>query len=126
MKRIIPILLTLMFLLTGCSKPVEEEPIVTYDEYYPNICAGITVGEEGYYSMFADVELHYYKGELADVELSNPVLLAFRHSEDWDGGYYVYSYEEIQAIIEVLKQYPELSDIVNELEQGLLMTEAST
>ena len=95
------------------------------------MCVGISVGETGFYSCFADARLCYHKNELIDIEIMNPVLLSFRASERWAGGYYVYSYEEIQNIIKILKSYdmtsfPELASVIETLDYGLLMTQAST
>ena len=126
MKKYLFVILACLLLLTGCGKREATGPM---SDALPVHCVvGIRVGEEGYYSMFADATLTYYNGELTEIELDNPVLLAFSASENWDGGYYVYSYEEISSIIETLQQYddPELHAIIEQLQRGLLMIEAST
>ena len=129
--KLLAVLFAVSVLVTACGQKApepEEEIFKTYDDYHNNITVGISVGEEGYYSTYADVVLHYYRGNLADIEIIDPTLLAFKHSEDWDGGYYVYDYTVIQEIITVLRQSddPQLQMIADELEHGLLMTEAST
>jgi hypothetical protein len=106
--------------------PLLNKPPKYYSEEHENITVGIAVGEEGYYCTFSDVTLEFYEGSVVNIEITDPTLLAFVHSENWDGGYYVYSYTEIQELIETLRKYPELEDLVNTLEHGLLMTEAST
>ena len=108
-----------MFLLTDryqvTPSEVERMPV------------GIKVGEEGYYSVMADVELVYYKGEIAEVYLDNPTLLAFRVSENWDGGAVVYDYAEVERIIAYLKTLEyDCDDLIEFLERGLILTEAST
>ena len=127
MKKFLFALLAVLLLLAGCGKK-EPEVTPTY-EYAPGRCTvGITVGETGYYGMFADVALDFKNDALVNVEITNPTLLAFRASERWEGGYYVYSREEINRIIESLEQYddPELQSLIDALRSGLLMTEAST
>lgn len=108
-----------MFLLTDRYQvtPLEVE----------RMPVGIKVGEEGYYSVMADVELVYYKGEIAEVYMENPVLLAFRVSENWDGGAVVYDYAEVERIIAYLKTLNyDCDDLIEFLEHGLILTEAAT
>jgi len=89
------------------------------------IPVGIKVNEEGYYSLLADVEFAYYDGEISEIYLDNPTLLAFKVSEYWQGGAMVYDYDTIRAIIDVLRAEG-LDDLADELENGLLLTEAAT
>jgi hypothetical protein len=137
MKKLLIMTFALLLVLTGCATTEPEntaEPVVeykedifkTYDDYHNQMIVDIGVGEEGFYSTYADVVLHYYRGELSYIYVKDPVLLAFRHSEKWEGGYHVYSHAEIEAIIERLQEYPELEDIVHDLEYGLFMDNAST
>lgn len=123
MKKIIGLWLVLMLALTACGKTEMPSDVNT-----EQVCVGIKVGESGYYSTMADVELHYYNGKLTDIKVIDPTLLAFQVSEKWDGGAYIYSYEEISEIIDSLKQYddPELEELIKALQQGLLMTQEST
>ena len=125
-------LIGLMLVMAACAKQNTEKEVPWEERFtYENeksVCIGIQVGEEGYYSLWADTELTYFDGKLTEAELSNLVLLAFQHSEDWDGGYYVLDYAVVQDMITCLRQYddPALQRIADELEQGLLMTQAST
>ena len=144
MKKIVVLLLTILFTFAACTATKTEETIsaetltsaeILSEEIkqvdYEKMCVGISVGETGFYSCFADARLCYHQNELIDIEIMNPILLSFRASERWVGGYYVYSYEEIQNIIKILKSYdttsfPELTSIIETLDYGLLMTQAST
>ena len=139
MKKLIIIVAALILTLTACGKqapdPAEtSEPVepVYRSEQTGRITVGIQIGEEGYYSTFADAEISYLDDEIVDIVIYDPTLLAFRASEDWPGGYYVHSYEEITKIIEQLEELrgaaPEekLNEIIDALQHGLLMTEAST
>lgn len=132
-KSLLIICLTLvMIFMTSCGKtePTTEAEIPWEERFTTEetgrIGIGIEVGEEGFYSLWGDAELQYYCGNLDGINISNLTLLAYKHSEKWEGGYYVYSYVEIQKIIDTLKQYPELEDIINDLENGLLIDQAST
>lgn len=139
MKKMIIIVAALILALTACGKqtpdPAEtSEPVepVYRSEQTGRITVGIQIGEEGYYSTFADAEISYLDDEIVDIVIYDPTLLAFRASEDWPGGYYVHSYEEITKIIEQLEDLrgvaPEekLNEIIEALQHGILMTEAST
>lgn len=86
----------------------------------------IAVGQEGYYSFLGDIRLHLYEEKVTGVELSDLRLMSFHHSEAWAGGYYVYSYDDIQSVIDTLRSHPELHEETALLEQGFLVTEAST
>jgi len=139
MKKLIVIMAILILTLTACGKQAPgqaetSEPIepVYSSEQTGRITVGIQIGEEGYYSTCADAEISYLDGEIVDIVIYNPTLLAFRASEDWPGGYYVHSVEEIEQIREQLEDLrgivPEekLNEIIDALQHGLLMTEAST
>lgn len=126
--KIIGVLLLIAVLVTACGKtePKWEDRFTTEDA--GRICVGIKVGEEGYYSLWADAEVQYFDGKLDGINPDNLTLLAFKHSENWDGGYYVYDRTEIEEIISILLQSDdkEMQIIADRLMQGLLMTEAST
>lgn len=138
MKKLLVITIALLLILAGCGKtapdpaaPEETEPVY-HSETIDRLTVGIQIGEEGYYSTYADAEISYLDDEIVDIVIYDPTLLAFRASEDWPGGYYVHSYEEITKIIEQLEELrgvaPEekLNEIIDALQHGLLMTEAST
>lgn len=125
-------LIGLMFVMAACAKQDAEKEVSWEDRFThesaESVCVGIQVGEEGYYSLWADTTLTYFDGQLTEAELTNLTLLAFQSSENWNGGYYVYDLAQIEKIIYVLRLYddPALQKIADELEQGLLMTQAST
>lgn len=125
-------LIGLMFVMAACAKKDAETEVPWEDRFThesaESVCVGIQVGEEGYYSLWADTTLTYFDGQLTEAELTNLTLLAFQSSENWNGGYYVYDLTQIEKIIYVLRLYddPALQKIADELEQGLLMTQAST
>ena len=101
----------------------------TANKEQPNRCiVSVPVGESGYYTLLSDVDLVYSEEAITEIRLENPTLLAFRASERWAGGYYVYSHEQIQTIIETLrhKNVSGMQSIIEELERGFLKTEAST
>lgn len=144
MKKLIVIVAVLTLLLYGCGKRAEDPPEVTdtpeasgpqwnwTTETYDRITVGISVGEEGFYSAWADAELTYMDGSLVNIDILQPTLLAFRASEKWPGGYMVHSVEEINKTIEKLEalrgMVPDetLDEIIETLKNGLEMTEAST
>lgn len=139
MKKLIVIMAVLILALTACGKqtpdPAEaSEPVepVYRSEQTSRITVGIQIGEEGYYSAFADAEVSYLDDEIVDIVIYDPTLLAFRASENWPGGYYIHSVEEVEQILEQLEDLrgivPEetLNEIIEALQHGILMTEAST
>ena len=138
MKRIIGLLVVAGLTLTACRAKNAETVLTSTvladgieQIQYERMCVGISIGETGYYSCFADAKLRYSKEELIDIEIIDPILLSFHASERWEGGYYVYSYREIREIIDSLNNCdteacPEMSSIIDVLEHGLLMTQAST
>jgi hypothetical protein len=93
-----------------------------------SVCVDISVGETGYYGLVSNVELQYYKNELTNIKLYNPTLLSFKASERWNGGYYVYSFDDVQQIIKALRESdsPDVESIIDALQSGLLITQAST
>lgn len=140
MKKLIAIMAILILTLTACGKQAPDPEPETEGPSYPsyvtrtfdNRTVGIQIGEEGYYSTYADIEVTYINDDVIDVEIIQPVLLAFRASEKWPGGYYVHSVEEIEQIIEqleALRDYvpdEDLDSIIEALKSGCLMIEAST
>ena len=143
MKKLIIIVAALALLLSACGKQAEQPetsdapedagPRYEYTtETYNQITVGIAVGEEGYYTAWADAELNYMDGSLVNIDILQPTLLAFRASEKWAGGYMVHSVEEINKTIEKLEalrgMVPDeaLDEIIETLKNGLEMTEAST
>ena len=88
MKKMIIIVAALILALTACGKqtpdPAEtSEPVepVYRSEQTGRITVGIQIGEEGYYSTFADAEISYLDDEIVDIVIYDPTLLAFRASE---------------------------------------------
>lgn len=148
MKKAVLTFITLaigiMLLCAACAKNAEvvettpeiietETETISWAERFSTenaerVVVGIAVGEEGFYSFWADAEVTRFDDEITEMVLTDPTLLAFCHSENWDGGYYMYDYTVIQDLITVLRQYddPQLQAIADELERGLLMTEAAT
>ena len=109
------VLFVVLFCLVLNEKPLQGE----------RIPVGIKVGEEGYYELAADTSYVYYNGTISEIYLDNVTLLAFKVSEKWEGGAMVYDYSEIETIIQELREKG-LDDIADRLEEGLLLTQAST
>lgn len=110
MKRLLMLLMAavLCLSLTACAEPMEEQPAqeVTEDEDVTceAVCVGVEVGEQGYYSLLADVELHYYDGEVSAVYVIDPTLLAFSVSERWAGGVCLMSGEDMAELMTLLHE----------------------
>ena len=73
MKKLIIIVAALILTLTACAKqtpdPAEaSEPVepVYRSEQTGRITVGIQIGEEGYYSTYADAEISYLDDEIVD------------------------------------------------------------
>lgn len=139
MKRIIAILMALVLavLLAACGGE-SEQPDKDIVEEYKSIVVDISDADNGFFNTMADVELHYYAGELSYILVKEPTLLAFKVSDEWVGGMCVYSGEQICDILQMLVELEasfiddedaRLDDvelIIDKLESMLLLTEAST
>lgn len=121
MKKLLSLLLALILVfLTACSttpavdntEPPDNNETVTSDntsapadnenDVVENIVVGISVGEEGYYCLMADVKPGYYEGELVEIAITDPALLSFQVSENFDYGVYIFSLTEGDAMLERL------------------------
>ena len=139
MKRIIAILMALVLtvLLAACGGE-SEQPDKDIVEEYKSAVVDISDADNGFFNTMADVELHYYAGELSYILVKEPTLLAFKVSDEWVGGMCVYSGEQICDILQMLVELEasfmddedaRLDDvelIIDKLESMLLLTEAST
>lgn len=86
--------------------------------------AGLSTDNGGYYDLFVDITVGFGEdGEIEYAFLSDPVLLAFKVSEDWPGGVYIYSGEEMSGMLETMRSIAAEADaetrerILNILEQ---------
>lgn len=121
MKKLLVALLTIMLVLsfTSCGKAVEDtettSPQTTAEEtaelaatiphdHYENMCIDVNIHEDGYYSFYGDVDLYYYNGELSDVFIQNPTLLAFDVSSFYDNGFYFMKLTEGDKVIDELTE----------------------
>lgn len=121
MKKLLALLLALILvLLTACSTtpavnnteaPANNETVVSDNTSAPadnendavdNVVVGISVGEKGYYCLMADVSLGYYEGEVVEIGITDPALLSFQVSENFDYGVYIFSLTEGDAMLESL------------------------
>ena len=121
MKKLLALLLALVLvLLTACGTaptvdntepPVNNETVASDNTsspddnengVYDNIVVGISVGENGYYCLMADVTLGYYEGEVVEIGITDPALLSFQVSENFDYGVYIFSLTEGDAMLESL------------------------
>lgn len=145
MKRLLMLLMAavLCLNLTACAEPIkeqEEQPVqeVTEDENVTceMVCVGVEVGEQGYYSLLADVELDYYDGKVSAVYIIDPALLAFSVSERWAGGVCLMSGEDMAELMtllhEMLQTYrsealqEDILKVIEMLENSPAITGAST
>jgi uncharacterized protein YceK len=134
MKKLLAITIALLLILAGCGKtapdpaaPEETEPVYR-SETIDWLTVGIQIGEEGYYSTYAGAEISYLGDEIVDIVIYDPVLLAYHVSEQWNQGARIYDEAEISEILDLLKAMnnPDLQEIIERLEKGLLLTEAAT
>lgn len=121
MKKLLALLLALVLvLLTACGTtptvdntkaPANNEtaasdntsaPVDNENGVAENIVVGISVGEEGCYCLMADVTLGYYEGEVVEIGITDPALLSFQVSENFDYGVYIFSLTEGDAMLESL------------------------
>ena len=121
MKKLLAFILALvLMLLTACGTTPAADNTEAYDnnETVPsdnasapddnensvaeNIVVGISVGENGYYCLMADVTLGYYEGEVVEIGITDPALLSFQVSENFDYGVYIFSLTEGDAMLESL------------------------
>lgn len=127
------LLLILIGSLSGCSESypqvevestslVEETTPEYVTESYPHMIIGISVGEDGYYSLMSDAVIGYYKGEMTSIEIDDPALLAFRVSSDRGGGVYIVDKPDGDAMIEDLT---DLAEKLKELGREDLVAEVS-
>lgn len=119
MKKLLVALLTIMLVLsfTSCGKAVEDTETTAETEadteelaatiphdHYENMCIDVNIHEDGYYSFYGDVDLYYYNGELSDVFIQNPTLLAFDVSSFYDNGFYFMKLSEGDKVIDKLTE----------------------
>lgn len=127
------VLLIIALVITACGKV--EKPSKQDDRQVveTDVIVDITVGESGIY----DTLCHYVKltnkdGKVTEIEVNDPKLLAFRVSERWFGGVRLYHENEIEEIIQELRninyfyENADLADVIDQLEGGIMMMEAST
>ncbi len=115
MKKLLAILLSLSMVLafTGCQSKEPEQ--VAEDFVY----IGIRTHEDGYYSLMSSVELKYYEGELSEIYIDEPTLLAFAVSSFYNGGVYILDLTEGEELINELSviaeelENPELAEKIN-------------
>lgn len=143
MKKLLAVLLSMSMILafTGCQKQEpeiiatvsqDESESITYDVAY----IGIRAHEDGFYSLMSPVELSYYQGELSEIYIDDPTLLAFKVSSLYDGGVYILDLTEGETIINELTAIAEEIDnpelvnrinaIIEHLQQIGPITGAST
>ena len=126
------ILLLIALVITACGKaekPGKQDGQVIETD----VIVDITVGESGFYDTLCHyVKLTYKDGKVTEIEVNDPKLLAFRVSEWWFGGVRLYHENEIEEIIQELRninyfyESADLADVIDQLEGGIMMMEAST
>lgn len=127
--------------LTGCGQQPEEG---TVEAFVPtgeisaeSVSLDMTLNEDGYYSMFADVTVDFGDdGLIQAVEVDNTALLAFKVSSYYPGGVYLYAGEDMQELIARLKDAAGaagdseakdlIESVIEELEMGGPIEGAST
>lgn len=115
-RKILAILMaaTIMLQGAGCTRKQEggtAETIPAGKITAEQVNVGFSTDNDGYYDLFADITVSFGEdGEIEYALLSNPVLLAFKVSEDWPGGVYIYSCEEMDGILERLQKVAEEVD----------------
>ena len=127
------VLLLIALVVTACGKA--EKPGKQDDRQVveTDVIVDITVGESGIYDTLCHyVKLTYKDGKVTEIEVNDPKLLAFRVSEKWFGGVRLYHENEIEEIIQGLRNVnyfydnADLADLIDQLEGGIMMMEAST
>lgn len=121
MKKLLVALLTIMLVLsfTSCGKAAEDTETTATEttaeeteelattrphDHYENMCIDVNIHEDGYYAFYGDVDLYYYDGELSDVFIKDPVLLAFDVSSYYDEGFYLLKMSDGDKIIDELTE----------------------
>ena len=104
-RKLIAGLITLAMAATlaGCGQQPEEG---TVEAFVPtgeisaeSVSLDMTLNEDGYYSMFADVTVDFGDdGLIQAVEVDNTALLAFKVSSYYPGGVYLYAGEDMQGL----------------------------
>ena len=119
MKKLLAILLSLSMVLafTGCQT---KEPEVASERVAEDfVCVSSRAHEDGYYSLMSSVELTYYEGELSEIYIDEPTLLAFAVSSFYNGGVYILDLAEGEELINELSaiaaeiEDPELAERIN-------------
>lgn len=102
-----------------------------------NACVDISIDNDGYYSLMSNVTVHFGDdGEILYIDLNSPTLLAFKVSDRYKGGVYLYSGEAMDDILFKLKTVLNslndtentglLESVISELEYGGPIEGAST
>lgn len=133
MKRLI-FTAALIMLLAGCAAGSGEGDtaafVPTGEIAAENAIIDIRDNGNGMYEIMADVTATFDEdGRLLWIDAENTALLAFQVSDYYEGGIYVFSAVDMDAIIEALKELPEsteLEEVIEQLENHGPITGAST
>ena len=142
-RKLIAGLITLAMAATlagGGQQPEEgtvEAFVPTGEISAESVSLDMTLNEDGYYSMFADVTVDFGDdGLIQAVEVDNTALLAFKVSSYYPGGVYLYAGEDMQELIARLKDAAGaagdseakdlIESVIEELEMGGPIEGAST
>ena len=125
MKKLLAILLSLSIVLAFAGCQTKESEVTSEQVAEDFVCIGIRTHEDGYYSLMSSVELSYYEGELSEIYIDEPTLLAFAVSSFYNGGVYILDLTEGEELINELSaiaeetENPELAERINAIIEHL-------
>ena len=156
MKRFIGILLALLFLMTlvGCQKATaptidttEQSTTSTSSDLVTTLpderteeydCVIVDIENNGgHYSLMSKITIEYYNGELVNIFLDEPALLAFQVPEEYTNGVGIVDGNDVLDLTSQIHTYLATNDVDEEtkgllcnivqwLDDIALMTSAST
>ena len=119
MKKVIAVIIVLtLVLLTACGTTTvasDEGERMPYEKQTIEakcVPVGLTVNEDGYYCIFADVGVDLIDDEIVNIEIEETALLSFKVSSIYGGGVYVIGLDDGAYMID------SLTETVDELRQS--------
>lgn len=105
----------------GCTEEKEAEQTVEDGTVaLENVCVDIGIDGNGYYGLMGDCELTYYNGEITAIYVNDPVLLAFKVSDQYEGGVCTMSGAEMAELMEMLEDLRQIYADNEELQAAVV------
>lgn len=133
------IVVIIMYGLNLIALYANQNEVASNNSTYEQICVNIDYGDGCCYMLYADVSVNYDDGEVSNIVINNPELLAYDVTEKYEGGLYVIDYEYLEKMFEdvrymrkLLMETPNnpalhcIDSLYNFCMEGIIITNSST